>query len=147
MSLPTLVVQTVYFDDADLEVATSLGKALFERITGPIGDPLAHGAGVPVLVAVRTDRVRLDTASYTALVPVLGSDAYQDEGVRDRVAATLQKWSQEQKSLVLPLFLSGNWLNEETRLGLKVLRTWLDEPADSRLSRSMDEIVLALCRM
>ena len=76
MKRPVLSIQTVYFHDSDREMAARLGGALYERLTRPVADPLAHGPAIPVLSAVHADQVDLDAADTTVLVPVLGKSTH-----------------------------------------------------------------------
>lgn len=51
MSRPTLPVQTVFFNPDDGAPARRLGNALYTRLTRDLKEPLAFGAGIPVLIA------------------------------------------------------------------------------------------------
>ena len=52
-----------------------------------MNDPLAFGAGIPVLSAVRWDRVDLDAAEIVVVIPVLGKTSFltNQQGVVDQM--------------------------------------------------------------
>ena len=72
MDRPALILQTVYFHDSEQPEAFRLGQDLYEQLTRPLNDPLAFGAGIPVLSAVASDRVDLKAAEIVVVIPVLG---------------------------------------------------------------------------
>ena len=76
MHRPTLSLQTVCFGESDQGEALRLGVDLYELVTRPVADPLAFGAGIPVLSAVAADRVDLEAADVVVLVPVLGKTTF-----------------------------------------------------------------------
>ena len=73
---PSLSVQTIYFHDSDREHARRLGSDLYDQLTRPADDPLAYGAGIPVLSGVSAENVELAAAEISVLVPVLGRTTF-----------------------------------------------------------------------
>lgn len=145
MTRPVLVLQTVYFHESDREEARRLGVDLYERLTRPIDDPLAHGPGIPVLVAVQAESVDVEAADTVVLIPVLGT---QTRGLmKDSVLETLKQWH---KALgpghVLPVPMSANWRGDEDKLPGKQMLSMLYAKEDPRRV-TLDEIVLAVTRL
>jgi hypothetical protein len=145
MKRPPLILQTVYFHDSDREEAQRLGKDLYERLTRPIDDPLAHGPGIPVLVGVHATCVLLEAADKVVLIPVLGT---QTRGLMAEVVLrTLNEWHAKLGvSHVLPVPVSENWRADEDRLPGKQMLSMLYGKGDPRRV-TLDEIVLAVTRL
>jgi len=145
MNRPVLTLQTVYFHESDRNEARRLGSDLYDRLTRPLNDPLAHGPGIPVLVGVGADLVDLRAADTVVLIPVLGA---QTRGLmRDRVLEMLQEWHGALGSgHVLPVPLSASWRSDEDKLPGKQMLSMLHAKADPR-QVTLDEIVLAVTRL
>lgn len=62
LSRPSLVLMTVYFNDAEHEAAYGLGLDLYDALTRPIAYRLSFGAGIPVRCAVAFETVDLEAA-------------------------------------------------------------------------------------
>ena len=145
MNRPALSLQTVYFHKLDRDEAVRLGGDLYERLTRPTSDPLAYGPSIPVLVGVRSDRVNLNAAETTVVIPILGKTAYNE--MAGDVLRKLKEWSQVLgKGQVLPVPTSANWRAREGELPGKQLLTMLYGKGDPRC-RTLDEIVLATARI
>lgn len=145
MNRPTLIIQTVCFDESDREAAKDLGARLYGLLTRPMAQPLAHGPGILVYRAVSPDQVDLAAADKLVLLPILGKDAHAF--MRNEVVETLTKWH---KTLgdghVIPVPTSLNWRGEEGVLPGKNLLTQLYGPYD-RQQRTVDEIIIAILRL
>ena len=145
MNKPVLSLQTVYFHESDCADAQRLGGDLYERLTRPNNDPLAHGAGIPVLCGVRSDRVDLQVAETVVIIPVLGKTSYN--AMAGPVLQTLGKWHQTLgQGHVLPIPTSENWRSREGEMPGKQMLHLLYEKDDPR-QRPIDEIVLATIRL
>jgi hypothetical protein len=108
--MQTLVVQTTYFHDSDRADAVALGRELYNLLTRPLGDPLAYGAGIPVVVAVSREHLDLRAAVHTIVVPVLGAVAHANAAVRAGAAATIGRWAADLgDGHVLPVFTADGW--------------------------------------
>lgn len=163
MKPPVLTLQTVYFHESDREAARGLGLDLYHHLTRPADEPLAYGAGIPVRVAVRADKVELDTASTTMLIPVVGKQAFLLK--KAEVIAKIQEWKAElgdDHVMVTPV--SHNWGTGGGPLGTPLL-TLLAPPdqgqrdekeedkaaakvqQDQAHRRTRDEIILAVTRL
>lgn len=143
---PALALQTVYFREDDREGADELGKELYNRLTRPLGDPLAHGAGIPVWVGVPADKVDTKVALATVVIPVLGKTSAMIK--RDWVIRKLKEWHAELKrdGLLLPVLTSRNWRNFEAKFPVKPLLSMLFPMGDPTL-QTLDEIILAISRL
>ncbi|MBI3270139.1 MAG: CHAT domain-containing protein [Planctomycetes bacterium] len=144
--LPPLQLQTVCFTKEEHEEARKLGTMLYERLTRPLGDPLAFGAGIPVLVASTPEHVRPDAAKHVIVVAVLGQPSFENQGTRRRVLERLHAWHKELgPGHVLAVPTCAVWRNEEGGLEGKALLTKLYEPSgDARAT--LHEIAMAACR-
>ena len=108
MDRPVLSIQTIYFDDSEAPEAQRLGTDLYNLLTRPTKDPLGYGAGIPVQVGVRFDRVNLDAADRLVLIPVLGKVSFLTE--KDATMQAIRSWHQNlTKGLVLPMPLAAVW--------------------------------------
>jgi hypothetical protein len=145
MKRPVLVLQTIYFHESDREEARRLGGDLYERLTRPIDDPLAHGPGIPVLVGVHAESVDVEAADTVVLIPVLGT---QSRGLmKDRVLDVLKQWHMALgPGHILPVPVSANWRADEDELPGKQMLSMLYAKADPRCV-TLDEIVLAVTRL
>ncbi len=145
MNRPVLTLQTVYFDESDRAEAVRLGEDLYERLTRPAADPLAHGAGIPVRIGVNADLVDLEAADTTVLIPVLGTQAHGFDA--DKILRKLKEWHEFLGAgHVLPVPVSTVWRNEETAFLGKPMLTMLYGKGDPRQA-TVDEIVLAITRL
>jgi hypothetical protein len=114
--MQTLVVQTTYFHDSDRDDAVALGRELYNLLTRPLGDPLAYGAGIPVVVAVSQQNVDLRAAVHTIVVPVLGAVAHATAKVRATAVAEMRRWAGDLgEGHVLPVFTDDGWRSLEGR--------------------------------
>ena len=147
MNQPTLIIQTVYFNDSDRESAMKLGTELYELLTRPIDDSLSYGPGIPVFRAVEPRFVDLDAADHVVIIPVLGKTTHIIEGSRKRAINTIREWH---KALgdghIIPVPTSTKWRAEELVLPVGNLLTALYENEDRQL-RTLDEIVLGILRV
>lgn len=145
MNRPVLTLQTVFFHESDREEARRLGSDIYARLTRPIDDPLAHGPGIPVLVAVEADLVDLQAADTVVLIPVLGT---QSRGLmKERVIDTLQKWHAALgPGHVIMVPISTNWRSDEGSLPGKQMLSMLYGQGDPRRV-TLDEILLAVTRL
>ncbi len=142
---PTLILQTVCFDDSDFDSAYRLGARLYNVLTRPAGRPLAHGPGIPVYRAVRPDHVDLDAADRLMILPVLGNQTHLLR--RREVVKTLKEWHQRLgDGHVIPVPTVAKWRSEEPDLPGKNLLTQL-YGKDDREQRTVDEIVIAALRL
>jgi hypothetical protein len=146
MDRPVLSIQTVYFDETGQAEAQRLGSELYHHLTRPAKDPLGYGAGIPVQVAVRSDRVELGAADRLVLIPVLVKETFHSG--RARTMKTIESWHAKlaKTGLVLPLPLATLWRNVENDLPGKPMLTELYGEGDRR-GRTIDEIVLAVSRL
>lgn len=145
MLRPALCIQTVYFDESDRNEARRLGADLYEHLTRPADDPLAYGAGIPVLSAVRTDVVALEGADVVVLLPVLGKTTFHTQ--RASVLTQLADWHDTLgPGHVLVVPTAAVWRNVENQLPGKQLLTKLYGDRDHRRA-TLDEIVLAVTRL
>ncbi len=145
MSRPSLIVQTACFDPSDREPAARLGGDLYQQLTRPRNDPLAHGPGIPAFSAVTPEHVAADAADVVLLVPVLGKTTFAID--REKVVATVQGWHDKLGAgHVLPVPTATAWCGVEDQLPGVSLLTELYGPGDRR-RRTMDEIVLGLTRL
>ena len=145
MQLPALSLQTVWFHEDDKPAAQRLGADLYEKLTRPAADPLAHGPGIPVRVGVEHSHVNLQDAATTMVIPVLGQWSYNE--MREVVIAKLRAWHAALgagRLLVVPD--SGNWRAAEVGLPVKQLLTLLYGADDGR-RQTIDEIMLATARV
>src|SRR5262245_25423817 len=81
---PALLVQTVYFHNADQASAETLGFELYDLLTRPRGEReragaeataqerLAFGPAIPVRIAVEPEEVGTTEARHIVIIPVLG---------------------------------------------------------------------------
>ena len=145
MSRPTLLVQTVYFDEAEAGDARRLGMDLYDLLTRPLHDPLGLGPGIPVLAGVAPEYVDPQAAEVVVVIPVLGIQSFQMQ--RQVVLAQLTSWH---KTLgpkhVLPVPTASVWRNAESRLPVKQLLTELYGLGERR-KVTLDEIVLGISRL
>ena len=142
---PALILQTVYFHDGEQPEALRLGQDLYEQLTRPVNDPLAFGAGIPVLCAVRWDRVDLDAAEIVVVIPVLGKTSFLTQ--RQKILARLTEWHTrlgDGHVLIVPL--TSMWRSVEDKLPVKQFLTELYGQDDKR-RKTLDEIVLAVTRL
>ena len=142
---PTLVLQTIYFDENDRLDALRLGRDLYHELTRPVNDPLAYGAGIPVWSAVAADRVNLKAAEIVVLIPVLGGTAFHSK--RTTVTSKISEWYEQLGDghvLIVPL--TSNWRSMEGTLPVKQFLTELYGQGDKR-RKTMDEIVLSVTRL
>lgn len=139
---PTLVVQTVYFHDSDRDEARRLGKDLYRLLSRPTDEPLAFGAGVPVLWAVAPDSVDTEAARHVVVIPVLGHETFLL--AKAKVVAQINKWHDKLgPGHVLPVPLSANWRGAENKLPGVLLLSRLYAEGD-RERRTADEIILGI---
>lgn len=144
---PPLHLQVIYFDESDREEARKLGLDLYDHVTRPADDPLGYGAGIPVSVAIRYDRISLEYPETLMLIPVLGPESFQDGDVQQRILASLEAWhSALGAGRVIPVPLSRNWRDLEGKVPGKFLLTELGGAASGR-GATLDEIVLAAARL
>jgi hypothetical protein len=161
MDKPTLIVHTTYFpvatrvaeaaEDPELAAARALGLDLYDLLTRRRTDPLSWGAGVPVRIATRHDRVDPDEAELVVVIPVLGELSHARDDVRRKVIAAMRSW--REPAHVLPVLTSEVWRDSEStnkpedeRIPVKPLLTELYTKDDPRQA-TLDEIVLALARL
>ena len=142
---PTLIVQTVCFDDGDLEPARELGIRLYELLGRPRHDRLAYGAGVPVYSATSAGRVDVRAAGFVVLVPVVGTVAFQMK--RQAIVKQINAWHEGGgPGRVLPVFLSNSWRNIEWELKCHPIHSALRSESESGSAIS-DEVLLAIARL
>ena len=149
MDRPTLILQTVCFQDSDRPKASRLGADLYHHLTRPLEDPLAFGPGILVFRAVEPEFVDLEAAEYVIVLPVLGKQTHMDESARKRALETIQTWSDQgrpKQVLIVPVPTTEKWRAEEDRLPGKNLLTEIYGGQDRR-DRTLDEIVLATLRL
>ena len=144
---PVLVLQTVYFHDSEQPEAFRLGQDLYEQLTRPVAEPLAFGAGIPVLSAVAADRVgqSLDAAEIVIVIPVLGKTSFLTN--QQKVVDQLGDWHKRLGAghlLIVPTV--PVWRNVEDKLPGKQFLTELYGKNDLR-RKTLDEIVLAVTRL
>lgn len=145
MMRPTLVLQTVCFDDSDHGSAAELGRDLYNQLTRPEDDPLGRGAGIPVYSAVRPECVDLDAADHVVIIPLLGKVTYLT--MADEVVGQLNAWHTSLgEGHVLPVPTSTNWRGAEGDLLGKNLLTELYGEGE-RHRKTFDEIVLCVSRL
>ena len=145
MLLPTLSIQTVYLRDAERNAAVKLGNLLYAHLTRPADDPLAFGAGIPVLSGVAAEHVNQSAAEIVVLIPVLGKTTFHT--ALESSLAQLTTWSDTfGEGHVLPVPTSEVWRNAETKMPVKQLLTTLYGGDDAERS-TLDEIVLAVSRL
>ncbi len=145
MDRPSLIVQTVFFDESERVDACRLGLDLYELLTRPVNEPLAFGAGIPVLSAVAWDRVDLEVADIVVVIPVLGGMSFHSK--RRSVLRQLTDWHKrlgDGHLLVVPT--ASVWRSDEDKLPVKQFLTELYGKEDKR-RRTLDEIVLAVTRL
>jgi CHAT domain-containing protein len=142
---PALVLQTVYFHDSERPDAMRLGQDLYEQLTRPANDPLAFGAGIPVLSAVAGDRVDLGAAELVVVIPVLGKSSFLAK--QQLVVSELGNWHKRLGAghlLVVPT--APVWHKAEDKLPGRQLLAELYASDDPR-RRTLDEIVVAVSRL
>ena len=145
MDRPSLILQTVYFHDSEQPEALRLGQDLYEQLTRPVNEPLAFGAGIPVLSAVAWDHVDLEAAEIVVVIPVLGATSFLAK--RQKVLSQLIDWHQnlgDGHLLIVPT--ASVWRSDEVKLPVKQFLTELYGKHDLR-RRTLDEIVLAVTRL
>ena len=142
---PALILQTVYFHDDDKLEAFRLGLDLYEQLTRPVNDPLAFGAGIPVLSAVCWNRVDLDAAEIVVVIPVLGKTSFltKQQGVVDQITGWHTRLG-DGHVLIVPT--ASVWRSVEDKLPVKQFLTELYGQEDKR-RKTLDEIVLAVTRL
>jgi CHAT domain-containing protein len=145
MARPTLILQTVCFDDSDYADAYQLGGALYNSLTRPADNALSYGPGILVFSGVRPEHVDLEAAETLVLLPVLGQETYllDQEAVLENIARWHEKLG---AGHVIPIPTSANWRAAEDRLPGKNLLTEL-YGKENRRQRTVDEIVLATLRL
>lgn len=150
---PTLVVHTTYFpspitstvdNDPEHLSALRLGEDLYSLLTRAKDPPLAWGAGIPVRVATRWDRIDSTEAKHVVVIPVLGQRSFADEAARRCALEQIAKWN-ETGVRILPVPVSKQWRNLETKIP-KPLLTELYAQGDPRHA-TLNEILLALARV
>src|SRR4051812_37978720 len=108
MKRPVLTFQTIYFHESDRPDAIRLGSDLYDRVTRPKGDLLNPGPGMPVLVGVNSDHVKLEVADTVILIPVLGAQTYALMAAP--VLPKLKEWHEKLKlGRVLVVPTTENW--------------------------------------
>jgi len=145
MDRPSLILQTVWFHDSEQPEASRLGQDLYEQLTRPANEPLAFGAGIPVLSAVAWERVDLEAAEIMVVIPVLGGTSFLSK--RQKVLAQLTEWHRslgDGHVLIVPTALV--WRSDEVKLPVKQFLTELYGKDDAR-RKTLDEIVLAVTRL
>jgi len=145
MKRPVLLLQTVYFHESDQKEAQRLGNDLYDKLTRPIDDPLAHGPGIPVLAGVKAEAVETNAADTVVIIPVLGN--LTGDLMKHKVVDTLKRWhSYLGAGHLLPVPLSANWRDNENELpGNKILAVLYAKEDAHRLT--LDEIVLAVMQL
>src|SRR5262245_23250345 len=149
MVKPRIIVHTAFFpsvdagDDTERNGARELGEQLYDLLTRPRIDPLGWGAGVPVRVATRFDQVDVTEADRVFVVPTLGQDLQDSLKRRNGAIDKLEAWK-SQGAFVIPVLRSESWLEYESNLPVKPLRTEVGhEPSRDA---TIEEIVLAIAR-
>ena len=145
MNRPSLILQTVYIHDSDKPEAFRLGQDLYDQLTRPVNEPLAIGAGIPVLSAVAWDRVDLKAAEIVVVIPVLGGTSFLAK--RQTVLKQLTEWHTslgDGHLLIVPT--ASVWRSDEDKLPVKQFLTELYGTEDKR-RKTLDEIVLAVTRL
>ena len=147
LSPPSLVLMTVYFNDAERDAAHGLGLDLYDALTRPIAYRLSFGAGIPVRCAVASQAVDLEAADEVVLIPVLGQLSFGMN--RQSVLDKLSEWHGKLGAgHVLPLPVAAVWRNAEAALPGKLMLTELAHGGGEHARRStLDEIVLAASRL
>ena len=146
---PTLIVHTAYFPldaddpfhDPEHDAASNLGHALYNLLTRRIEDPLSWGAGVPIRIATRFDRVDLDEAELVMVVPVIGPGLQEDDKKRADAIATINQW-RAAAARCIPVVTTPAWRAHETSLGRLVIMK-----GPSVDGATLDEIVLETARV
>ncbi|MFM7845277.1 MAG: hypothetical protein ACKPEY_13725, partial [Planctomycetota bacterium] len=139
---------TTYFHESDHEEAEKLGGQLFELLTRPVDSPLSFGAGIPVLSAMRVDRLQKqigELAETTVVIPVVGATAFFLQ--RGEVLRTLKGWHKKLgagRLLLVPI--ASQWRALESELPAKQMLSELYGSGERR-HRTLEEIVLALTRV
>lgn len=148
MYKPTLLIQTVYFADTERKLAVELGLQLYDHLTRPREERLAFGAGIPVRVGCKWDRVDTEAAQKVLVVPVLGRDCHGDEDQRAAALRAISEWNETLgQGHVVPLFTSKTWEAEQDTLPVQpILRKLYSDKRDS-WTNSLIEIVIAACRL
>ncbi|HRI12797.1 MAG TPA: CHAT domain-containing protein [Verrucomicrobiota bacterium] len=145
MQPPSLIIQTVCFDESDRQEAAKLGGHLYDLLTRPRQDSLAHGPGIPVYRAVQPDCIDLKAAQKMVILPVLGGETHAV--MRTEVVQALQEWHQQLgDGHVIPVPMSPKWRAEESDVPGKNLLTQL-YGEDDREQRTVDEIIIAILRL
>lgn len=142
---PVLILQTVYFHDSEHPEAFRLGQDLYEQVTRPLDEPLAFGAGIPVLSAVAWDRVNVEAAEIVVVIPVLGGTSFLAK--RQKVLSQLTEWHKhlgDGHLLIVPT--ASVWRSDEDKFPVKQFLTELYGKEDKR-RKTLDEIVLAVTRL
>ncbi len=140
---PTLRVYTVYFHESDHDHAYTLGSDLYALLTRPPDNPLAFGAGVPVLIAAHADNVDISIAEHVVIIPVLGKESYAI--ARNDITDRVQQWSQTLGTgHVIPVPTSENWRNASIP-SVQLLTELYTEANEKR--HTLEEIVLAIAKL
>ncbi len=93
-----LIIQPVFFDEADRADADCLALDLYSYITRDRHDPMAHGPGVPVLkpmlvdVGCDVDDVDFEQAHKIVVLPVFGRRLHR--ALHSRITRRLKCWGQ-----------------------------------------------------
>ena len=140
-----MVIQTVHFHETDKIEARRLGLDLYDKLTRPIQDRLAFGAGIPVSVAATPEYVDCEAAETVVIVPVLGTISFHMK--RFEAVDWISQWTKRLGSgHVLPVPIDSAWRNVEEEFdGVPLLTELYD--VDDLESITVDEIVLAVLRL
>src|SRR5262245_50555180 len=112
MQPPSLIIQTVCFDESDRNAAGELGARLYDLLTRPRSQTQAHGPGIPVYRAVRPENIDLGAAQKLVLLPVLGSVTHAT--MRNQAMQRLKDWhSRLGSGHVIPVPMARVWRGEE----------------------------------
>ena len=146
---PTLIIHATYFPvattedevaaDPERRAAHDQGLSLYNLLTRRDDDRLSWGAGVPVRIATRFDKVDPAEAQSLVVVAVLGPTLLQTAGARTAALATIQAW-RTQKVNVIPVATTDGWRAFEKPLGKLLISGDPNGPV-------LDEIVLQVARV
>ncbi len=127
---PPLIVQTVFFSEADQPDAERIALDLYAHLTRSPEHPLAHGAGVPVLAPVMPDEVNLDAARNIVLLPVIGPDLSLD--LRTEVDRRIRDWRRHPATPTMcVLRLNGALYAAKAARSLSVADIYTDQATQS----------------
>lgn len=146
----TLLIQTVYFAEADRAAAVDLGGELYEVLTRPRNDRLAFGPGIPVIVGSGAEQVDLRAAEHLLVVPVLGRASFVDGDTRSRAMASIAAWHEALRpNHVVPVLDAPVWStsNEAGRLRGLAIRGRTRPGGDRSWTAVVIDVVLAASRL